>query len=100
MNSTIWESEMKPDGVLRLHLAEEEPVKTPPDVELGLKYWRELNATPNRWARFDAAQFLHSRVVSVEWGHKYSDGFQERTLETIILTMNGDEVYVTKHTHS
>jgi len=92
------------DRELRLHLAEDcgevaESIKSPPDVELGLKYWRELNATPNRWATFKAHQFTYTRVVIVEWGYKYSDGFKERTIETIIFTMIGDEVYVSKHQH-
>ena len=92
-----------PDRELRLHLAEPEPIVTPPDVEMGLKYWREINATPNRWATFDASQFSDSRSVRVSWGHTYIEEgcnvFHERAIETILFTMIGDTVYVTRHTH-
>ena len=93
---------VNPNTALRLHLTEDcdevaEPIKSPPDVEIGLKYWRELNATPNRWATFKAHQFTHTRVVIVDWGYKHTDGFNERAIETIIFTMLVDEVYVSHH---
>jgi len=90
----------KADGSLRLHLAEPDPIVTPLDVAEGLKYWRELNATPNKWARFTASQFTYNRVVCVEWGHKYENGFKERSVGTVIFTLEGGKVYVTRHTHS
>jgi hypothetical protein len=91
----------KPNAALRLHLAEPEPVKNTANIELGLKYWRELNATPNRWATFRAQQFAETRVVIVDWGHLYIEEgcnvYKEPAIETIIITTVGDKVYASKH---
>lgn len=90
----------KGNTALRQHLTESESVVNTPDVELGLKYWREINALPNRWATFNATQYPTTRQVRIEWGLLYDEQYKERAIETIIFTMIGDEVFVTKHSHS
>jgi hypothetical protein len=87
----------------RLHLADliDNPIKTAADVQAGLDKWREINSDPNRWARFEAMQFEHERVVNVHWGNVLSGAFKECALQTISFKLQPDgSVYVGRQTHS
>lgn len=90
----------------RLHLADliDNPpvtIVTPPDIEQALEIWRKINSSVKTWARFDAMQFEHERVVNVIWGMIHSDGSHECAIQTIRFTLQSDgSVYVSRHTHS
>ena len=72
----------------------------PPDIEAALKYQKLMNAWPNRWARFEAQQFEHARLVTVTVGYILSDGSKERLIETSIFGINYyGEVEHHKHAH-
>ena len=91
--------------MFRLHYDKPQPIKTSPEIEEALKYWREINADPTTWARFRAVQFRISRVVIVSWGNILDDGsedgFKESAIQTIYFSLDMDgAVRVTRHTNS
>lgn len=74
---------------------------TPPEVKAALDMWREINANPRKWARFEVIQSGNSRRVWVEWGNYYPEAeFKEIAIQTISFGLDSEgKVYSTKHTH-
>jgi hypothetical protein len=88
------------DKELRLKFAEDEPIVTPPDIQMALNAWREINADPRRWAKLDMLQFEHERVVNVIWGVIHTNGFKECAIQTIQYRLQPDgTVHDVKYTH-
>ena len=73
---------------------------TPLDIQKGLSDFHTINADPRKWAKFEAIQLEHERIVRVTWGVVHSNGMKECALQTItfFLEKNG-EVREYSHTH-
>lgn len=86
-------------NMMRLHLAAQQKIVTPPDIQAALDDMHRINEDPHRWASFEADTFgegdLYWRTVKVHWGTRHTNGDIERMIQTISYSL-GDDGDVTK----